>query len=283
MSGKARKESAMKYFNIYTLELPREFTVCPRVSSIGNHTDCPVMERQLVNGLQICLRFHSNIERIGMTINDKEYEAGFPHLIIKRHGELHQLSEACNADSFYFTYEMDNCPNIPEDLVVREVKLSKAINKRIHSILALIENSCDYGVFDIIDSLCQQLLVELMVLSADDMSITEEGAKIRKVTSYLQVHYTEPLNFTEIARHFGLSARSFYRHWERFHKKSPAKYVAELKLIEAERLLQETELSIEQISEQLNYSSSAYFVNFFKKAFKLTPFQYRKKNILAEN
>lgn len=48
-------------------------------------------------------------------------------------------------------------------------------------------------------------------------------------------------------------------------------------IMEARRLLETTDLTILQISEELNFSTSAAFGKFFKKKFQLTPTEYRKR------
>lgn len=53
-------------------------------------------------------------------------------------------------------------------------------------------------------------------------------------------------------------------------------YLAEQKLEMARSLLEETELSVAEIAEKLNYSNAQNFIRLFKKHMDITPGQYRK-------
>lgn len=57
-----------------------------------------------------------------------------------------------------------------------------------------------------------------------------------------------------------------------------AKLYIQMKLAdEAKRLLAYTFLTIEEISEELNFNTSSYFIRFFKKRTDLTPTQFRER------
>ncbi len=270
-------ESKMKNIYLNTSNLPREFSVCPKVFSIACHENHPLMPTQVVHGLQVCLRFHGSAERIDFAVNGRKYSAGFPHLLIKRDHELHQISTMGVTDSFYFTYSPDDAPVLPNTLTVCEFQYGKDIDKKIHEIIQLVNESCEYGVFDRIDGMCQQLLIDLLIKCSHGNDTNEDELKIRKIASYLQIHFNEDISFDGLAVHFGYSPRSFYRHWNKCHKKTPHQFIIDLKIEESKRLLCETDLSIEEIGEIMNYGSSAYFVSFFHKHTKSTPLQYRKK------
>jgi AraC-like DNA-binding protein len=120
------------------------------------------------------------------------------------------------------------------------------------------------------------LLIELLLQHGHHEIVSEDTERIRKISSYLQMHFTDALDFGAIARRFGYSPRSFFRHWQQYHGVPPASYVARLKLDEAKRLLTESSLPVEAIGKRLGYSSSAYFVYFFRKHTGKTPLQFRK-------
>ena len=55
------------------------------------------------------------------------------------------------------------------------------------------------------------------------------------------------------------------------------KYHCQMRMERAARLLQQTDLTITQISERLGFDEVFYFSNVFKKQMKLSPMSYRKK------
>lgn len=262
------------YLNISSL--PRVFSIAPKVRSIANIVDHPLMKRQIIAGLQICIRFHGTSDCACVNIDGRDYQAKYPHLFIKREGEIHQIVENGASDSFYFTYDNEDAPGVPADLVISEIDLTSEIQADIHHITELLPHSCESGVTDRIDGLCMQLLINLLLQCGHHEPRSNDEMKIQKISSYLQMHFTEDLNFNDIARHFGYSPRSFYRHWQNYYKNTPASYVSSLKLAESRRLLIESDSSVEEISERLRYSSSAYFVYYFRQQTGMTPLQYRK-------
>lgn len=52
--------------------------------------------------------------------------------------------------------------------------------------------------------------------------------------------------------------------------------VNEKKVLEIKRLLMFTDLSVTEISEELNFSDQSYFAKYFKKIVGLSPKQYRE-------
>lgn len=55
-------------------------------------------------------------------------------------------------------------------------------------------------------------------------------------------------------------------------------YITNAKMEFGRKLLLETELSINEISNKLNYSTPQYFISLFKKSFSVTPGNYRKNH-----
>ena len=62
--------------------------------------------------------------------------------------------------------------------------------------------------------------------------------------------------------------------------KSPNEYIIELRLQFAKNLLDNTNMSIKQISERVGYSDQYFFSRIFKKYLGISPQSYRNKNEL---
>jgi AraC family transcriptional activator of pobA len=60
---------------------------------------------------------------------------------------------------------------------------------------------------------------------------------------------------------------------------SAGEVIREHIILEAKRLLINQNLSIAEISDQLNYSDQSYFIKLFKKHEGITPERFRKQNI----
>jgi AraC-like DNA-binding protein len=57
-------------------------------------------------------------------------------------------------------------------------------------------------------------------------------------------------------------------------------WIADKTIAEAKSLLQNSSVSVKEISYKLGFSETAHFSNFFKKHIRISPAQYRKQNLL---
>ena len=142
----------------------------------------------------------------------------------------------------------------------------------------LLEKIDVAGVADRLDRLAVMLGMEAMLSAlkpADGTAKTVTG-QIYQVEKFFQFHYAEEFDLKKILRKFGMSLRTFYREWKTAFSVSPAKYLLNLRMQEARRLLRNTNLKIYEISEVCGYKNELYFSRVFVKENGLTPRSYRQ-------
>ena len=106
---------------------------------------------------------------------------------------------------------------------------------------------------------------------------SERDMGIEPALTYLQENYAKPCPVTELARLCNLSDSHFYARFKRAMGVTPIEYKNRLTISNAERLLiDEPELSIEEVSERMGFSSSTYFRRIFKRMSSLSPRDFRK-------
>jgi len=81
----------------------------------------------------------------------------------------------------------------------------------------------------------------------------------------------------EVARRVNMSYSWFRKMFRDYTNISPARYMQELRLQEACRLLSGTAMSIKEIAFRLNYGDASYFLNMFRRHLRMTPNQYRRR------
>ena len=75
-----------------------------------------------------------------------------------------------------------------------------------------------------------------------------------------------------LSQELKISERQLHRRIKRLTDKTPNKYITEIKLDEAHRLIQEGSVkSVKELSNRVGYSTSDYFSKLFKDRFKKTP------------
>jgi len=125
------------------------------------------------------------------------------------------------------------------------------------------------------------ILFHIMALLFEDIhfekNIWQNTSIIDEIKFYIDINYAENLKLKEIAAHFGIHQNYLTRS---FHDKfgiSPKKYLTNLKLKKAARLLSTTELSIFIIASSLGFDDQLAFSKIFKTCYNLSPSEYRKK------
>ena len=81
---------------------------------------------------------------------------------------------------------------------------------------------------------------------------------------------------SDVAEHCKVSESTLYGVFKKAYNTTPVEKKQEIFCARATELLISTDLSVEEISEMLNFSSSSYFRKIFKKHTGQTPLQVRK-------
>jgi len=102
-------------------------------------------------------------------------------------------------------------------------------------------------------------------------------ALVRGAQAWLADHFSVAAPVDEMVRRSGLAERSFKRRFTLATGFSPIAYVQQLRVEEAKRRLERTDLSIEQISWKVGYEDPAFFRRLFKRITHITPGAYRRK------
>ncbi len=104
----------------------------------------------------------------------------------------------------------------------------------------------------------------------------EESALARAAQRYIAENLAKPLSVDSLCRTFGVSKNSLYANFHTAFGKTVNEYITDMRLKQAKKLLCETSLSIDRISEQTGFASYTYFSRLFKKKYGLSPLAYRK-------
>jgi AraC family transcriptional regulator len=104
---------------------------------------------------------------------------------------------------------------------------------------------------------------------------------VRAVQSYVAAHLSDQIGVHDLAALCGLSRRHFPRAFAESFATTPARYLADLRLVEAKRLLVEGELSIADISSVCGYAHPQHFATRFKASTGMTPSQFRTSALHA--
>ena len=106
-------------------------------------------------------------------------------------------------------------------------------------------------------------------LAHDDEDITNAQAWILE-------RLAQPFQLSELAASIQLSPRTLLRRFVLATGISPKQYWQQWRMLRAEELLRDTNLSVQDIADHMGFNDTAYFIKVFKKRAFVTPNAYRK-------
>ena len=100
--------------------------------------------------------------------------------------------------------------------------------------------------------------------------------RLKLVLQYIEEHYNEKLTVYDLASIIQMSEGHFSRFFKSFVRMSPIEYINSLRVDRAAKLLKETNTRIIDISMEVGFDNSSYFIKTFKRLKKCTPSEFRK-------
>ena len=101
-------------------------------------------------------------------------------------------------------------------------------------------------------------------------------ADVKKISDYLDVHYRQKLTLEDISKAVNMKPSYISHIFKQKTGISPIQYTLQRKFGEAQGLLMDTDLSVNEISDLFGFSNTAHFNAMFKKHVGIPPGQYRK-------
>lgn len=126
-------------------------------------------------------------------------------------------------------------------------------------------------------------LVTAICKNAKTRTTSEYSKNLERIfltTTYMEEHFAEPLELSDLASYSNYSVRHFTRLFRSCYQVSPMDYLNQLRLDNAVTLLKNPNLSLSEIATLCGFSGSSVFSKVFRKHFGHTPSAHRK-NILT--
>lgn len=110
-----------------------------------------------------------------------------------------------------------------------------------------------------------------------------DSSVIQRIASFLQYNFRSAISLSGLAEQYHFTPNYLGELFSRTMGVSFHTYLTRLRLDYAFRLLTHTSLKINQISAESGFQSDSYFISAFRKAYGVTPAQYRKNGITANS
>jgi AraC family transcriptional regulator len=100
--------------------------------------------------------------------------------------------------------------------------------------------------------------------------------QMRRLESYVYDHLSEELSLNELAQLLGISLRHLSRVVRQAKGVSVHRWIADCRILEARRLLTETDLPVQEIARRAAFHSAAAFATAFRAASDYAPGEFRR-------
>lgn len=238
---------------------------------------------------EICIRLSGDEACAHDEIDGVEHVSPFPHVVLKIPGCTHIYEVSRPRNTFSLFYPPETIDRFREyGMIGHEltwpITLTREIESDIVAILQLIENMDAPMIRERIDAAGFALAQEVcwQRKNLPPMPLDQTESTIRHIAASLLTEPGFDIDLEALASKYGMSRRTFFRHWHRHYQKTPHQFVAEKRMDEAARMLRETDLPACAIAEHLGFRTPSHFCHAFHLFHGTTPNVYRQQNILPQ-
>ncbi len=162
---------------------------------------------------------------------------------------------------------------------VKNPFVNTGLNKELLAIFTQLlgtVSQAQIGYPQLIAGITMQLLGLLnRIKSTEKTENDAESVWISQAIFLLQHRLNDQINIEELAEKFPISYSKFRKAFKRLTGKSPNQYHLDLRLVKAEELLRNTNMSIKEIGYHTGFDSPYYFSRLFKEKFGVSPKIFR--------
>lgn len=155
-----------------------------------------------------------------------------------------------------------------------EVKILNAIRKIYDSINDdVFELKVQRCFYDIWIALCEN------VISIENHYPYKNHhlSTLKDMISHINENYQEKITLDDITKAGKVGKTSCFSIFKKYLNKTPNEFLTDLRLRKGIELLQNTDMTVLEISYEVGFSGASYFTETFNKFFGYTPSEYRKK------
>lgn len=228
------------------------------------------------------------------TIDFKEYDVFPGTLFIVSPGQIHHwdLSNDINGYILFFTKEyflndfnsdkLSRFPLFNSTSSLPVIHLNEQETKKIRLSYRLIE--CEYKNrrLNYQEMICTYLHGMFILISRVYFKNKEKGPiynydlqQLNKYQELVDTYYKRHRPISCYAKRMNISERQLSYLCKKTINKTPLEILTDRIILEAKRLIINSNLSISSIASELNYKDDSYFIRLFKKYTQQTPEQFR--------
>ena len=272
---KAEEEAGLLGSFEFTIALGREVTTADKIPGSFNELD-DIAESRITEGTSriyteietpshmdrpaIVEHFTSEIEKRSDTISQADAE----RIAADLNASVNAVPDACGFEIYRIVDEAGRA------------FISRMIKGSADDEITDFENDID-GCSN--TSTLFQALYNMMkdLISRRDKDLENATVRpVREAKKYVCDHFSESVTLEQVSSILGFSSSYFSVLFKKETGEGFSKYLIQVRMDEAKRLLRETDIPVSQIAEKVGYQDQKHFTQTFHKTAGITPGEYRK-------
>lgn len=131
---------------------------------------------------------------------------------------------------------------------------------------------------EITNCLCETIVLKILHLSSSPHIPSKINETVQTIINYIDAHYCERFYFQDIYKKMYINKYYASRVFKEHIGTTPAHYLIQKRLEHAKKLLDTSEMSIDDISNTVGYSDVYHFSRVFKENCGVSPQAYRNRS-----
>ena len=115
-------------------------------------------------------------------------------------------------------------------------------------------------------------------LSSDNDNDSLRYGQVRKVTQFIEKHYSEDIRLEQLIKLSGMSKNTFIRAFSDIFNMTPWHYLTTIRLNAVRKLLETTDKLLADIAAETGFFDQSHLTRVFKKERGMTPGEYRHRH-----
>jgi len=259
----------MDFSSIHLGPLPRRFPALSPVATIGYIP----RKRDWIRHPFGTFNFSFILKGAGLyRTAEREWEVRAPCVITQWPGVHIEYGPHLEWEELYLIYDAANMPALRKSRLVTDGKPvwylqdPGPVRRRLDELNeALVAGGGgETPSPDRVDRICEALIMESLISESTPVTGPHEKA-IRAARARVESGCLDEIDFDRLALEHGFSPSSFRRHWGEHVGTPPQRFLVELRIRRACRLLVETAMSVREIARAVRFEDALYFSRRFRE------------------
>lgn len=128
-------------------------------------------------------------------------------------------------------------------------------------------------IYDLVHGMAHTYAVKMKYILKEK----KRSPRLARMMTYIEEHLTERIELADIAENVGISRTYASAVFREEMGMTISEFILKERMLEAKRMLRDTDLTVAAIADKLAFCSQSYFTKNFTEAEGMTPVEYRRQ------